>query len=577
MIAARVRSAVALVAIVFPFLLPLAERGSRASAPPGPYVVTDLGTLGGLSAQASDINDAGQIVGYATTAASGARAFRWQDGVMMDLGTLGGPSSQANAINAWGDVVGSSRFSSASGTHAMLWVNGTRTDLTPSQDGSAANAINDAGQVVGTKGHAMAFLWQNGVTTDLGHLGGGGSFGADINAAGVVVGTASSSHVTALGPMQHAFAWQNGVMTDLGVLPGTDESGASAINDAGQIVGSSGHTDPDTYEVTSRSFLYENGQMIALPIPSSESGAADINDAGVIVGAMRTAGGFSNYHGYVYSDGVATNLNALIAPGSGLHIAWATGINDAGQISAVAYDARGSYHAVLLTPVAADTPIVSIADASATEGHAGTRSVTLTVTLSAASATPVTVSYATANGSAVAGSDYSAASGTLTFAAGETSRTVTVAIAGDRHGEANETLVVNLSQASAGSAIGDGQALVTIVDDEPRITIGDVSRNEGHNGTTAFTFTLALSQASDVPVSVSFATADGSARAGEDYAAATGQVTLAAGQTTRTINVAVTGDRRSEAQEVFYVNLSAAAAGFVSDGLGTGVIRNDDR
>jgi probable HAF family extracellular repeat protein len=539
--------------------------------------VTDLGTLGGLSAQAYDINDAGQIVGYATTAASGARAFRWQDGVMTDLGTLGGPSSQANAINALGSVVGSSRISTGSATHAMLWVNGIRTDLTPSHDGSVASAINDAGQVVGTKSHAMAFLWQNGVTTDLGHLGGGGSFGADINGAGVVVGAAYTNHVTELGPMRHAFVWANGMMTDLGVLPGTDESGASAINNAGQIVGSSGHTDPVSYEVTSQSFVYENGQMFALPVPSSESGAADINDAGVIVGTMRAAGGFSSHHGYVYADGVATNLNALIAPGSGLHIAWATAINNAGQISAVAYDARGGYHAVLLTPVAPDTPVIAIADASVSEGHGGTRSATLTVALSAPSTAPVTVSYATANGSAVAGSDYEPASGSVTFAAGETSRTLSIEITGDRIGEPNERVLVNLSHASDGAAIGDGQAVITIADDEPRLTIGDVSRNEGHAGTTAFTFTVTLSQASDVPVIVSFATADGSARAGEDFAAASGQLTFAAGQTARTIGVAVTGDRRSEGQEVFYVNLSAAAAGFVTDSQGTGIIRNDDR
>ena len=64
-----------------------------------------------------------------------------------------------------------------------------------------------------------------------------------------------------------------------------------AINSLGQIVGSSGHTDPETYEVTSRSFLYEDGVMIALPVPSYQSNAADINDSGVVVGTMRAAGG----------------------------------------------------------------------------------------------------------------------------------------------------------------------------------------------------------------------------------------------------------------------------------------------
>ena len=124
--------------------------------------------------------------------------------------------------------------------------------------------------------------------------------------------------------MPHAFLWQDGVMTDLGVLPGQEDSGASAINNLGQIVGSSGTTDPETYEVTSQSFLYESGVMTALPVPSSESYAGDINDAGVVVGTMRAGGGFSKWHAYIYADGVVTDLNSRLQPGSGLHILYAT-------------------------------------------------------------------------------------------------------------------------------------------------------------------------------------------------------------------------------------------------------------
>ncbi len=65
--------------------------------------------------------------------------------------------------------------------------------------------------------------------------------------------------------------------------------------------------------------------MTALPVPSWESYAADINDSGVVVGTMRAAGGFSNYHAYIYADGVVTNLNSLIPSGSGLHLVYAHG------------------------------------------------------------------------------------------------------------------------------------------------------------------------------------------------------------------------------------------------------------
>ncbi len=227
--------------------------------------------------------------------------------------------------------------------------------------------------------------------------------------------------------------------------------------------------DPETYEMTSQSFLYEDGVMTALPVPSSESYAGDINDAGVVVGTMRAGGGFSNWHAYIFADGVVTDLNSRLQPGSGLHILYANAINSDGQIVGVAYDAQAHYHAVLLTPVAPGTPVVNIGDATVTEGHAGTQSATLTVTLSTAPSQAVTLSYSTANGTAAAGSDYQSASGTVTFQAGQTSKTISVLVNGDRAGELNETFTVNVGVTSGAAALGDSQGAVTIVDDEPRV------------------------------------------------------------------------------------------------------------
>jgi probable HAF family extracellular repeat protein len=560
----RVVGAAALTLILLPSLR---TDGLQSAAPPGPYVVTDLGTFGGVqSAHAHDINDAGQVVGIART-----HAFRWQNGEMTDLGTLGGTSSSASAINGVGQVVGSASTAAPSTTHAVRWDDGATTNLTPGVP-SSATGINDAGQVIGNFTNARAFLWDNSVITDLGQLGNGGAFASDINNARQIVGSSSA----------HAFLWDNTVMTDLGVLPGHEESGASAINNLGQIVGSSGTTDPETYEVTSQSFLYEGGVMTALPVPSTESYAADINDAGMVVGTMRTAGGFSKWHAYVYADGVVTDLNSRLQPGSGLHILFAHAINSDGQIVGVAYDAQAHYHAVLLTPLAPGTPVASIGDASVSEGHVGTRPTSLTVTLSTASSQPVTLSYSTSDGTAAAGSDYEAISGTVTFLAGETSKTLSVIVNGDRAGELNETFKVNLAVTSGTAVLGDSQGVGTIVDDEPRVGVTSVTKNEGNSGTTPFVFTVTLSAASTAAVSLNFATANGSALTPDDYTAASGSLSFAAGETSKTITVGVRGEKLREGQEVFYVNLSNAVGAYIPQSWGvniqgTGVVKNDDR
>src|SRR5205085_350627 len=129
-----------------------------------------------------------------------------------------------------------------------------------------------------------------------------------------------------------------------------------------------------------------------------------------------------------------------------------------------------------------------------TEGNTGTKAATFTVTLSAASSQSVTVAYTTADGSATAGSDYLAASGTLTIPAGQTSGTITVLVNGDRLAEPTETFVVNLS-APTNATIADGQGIGTILDDEPRISINDVTVTEGNTGTVNATFTVSLSVA----------------------------------------------------------------------------------
>jgi hypothetical protein len=223
-------------------------------------------------------------------------------------------------------------------------------------------------------------------------------------------------------------------------------------------------------------------------------------------------------------------------------------------------------------------PTIRIHDVTVTEGNTGTVAAPFFVSLSAASTQPITVAYATGNGTATAGSDYQAASGTLTFAPGETSKTITVLVKGDRVGEPNEAFVVNLSS-STNATIGDGHGVGTIVDDEPRVSISDVSKKEGKkNQTTLFTFTVTLSAAYDQPITTSFKTTDGTAKTSDqDYVARTGTLTFNPGETTKTITIEVKGDSKREADEAFYLDLFGNSSNSLfTKSRGHGAIWNDD-
>ncbi|HEX4996660.1 MAG TPA: Calx-beta domain-containing protein, partial [Terriglobia bacterium] len=128
-----------------------------------------------------------------------------------------------------------------------------------------------------------------------------------------------------------------------------------------------------------------------------------------------------------------------------------------------------------------DLPRLSVADVSVTEGNSGAKTVAVTVTLSAASPFPVTVSYATSNGTATTPSDYQSASGTLTFAAGVTTQTINVVVVGDRVKESNETFKVILSNPT-GATIATSTATVTILDDEKALLADAPSSGRGANG-----------------------------------------------------------------------------------------------
>ena len=169
----------------------------------------------------------------------------------------------------------------------------------------------------------------------------------------------------------------------------------------------------------------------------------------------------------------------------------------------------------------------------------------------------------------------------MTFASGETSKTVSVSTIDDTAVEGTETFYVNLSGASGGATIGQSQGVGTINDNDtappptpPSFSVSNAaSVNEG---CTVF-YTVTRSGSTTGTYSVSFATANGSAAAGSDYNANSGTLTFASGETSKTISVSTIDDSAYEGDETVLVNLSSPSGGAtIGTAQGTGTILAND-
>ena len=217
-------------------------------------------------------------------------------------------------------------------------------------------------------------------------------------------------------------------------------------------------------------------------------------------------------------------------------------------------------------------PTVSLGDLTSAE-VAGT--VNLVATLSAASEKSITVDYATSDGTATAGSDYTSGSGTITFAPGSTSENVPVAVLADTTDEANETVTVTLSNPT-NVTLNDAIGELTITDDDsaPSISIADVTIPD--ETAVARTATVSLSAASAKTVAVDFATADGTATATNDYSSASGTLTFNPGVTSQTVSVTIIQDSIDEPDETFTIGLSNPVNASISVATGTMTITDDE-
>ena len=236
-----------------------------------------------------------------------------------------------------------------------------------------------------------------------------------------------------------------------------------------------------------------------------------------------------------------------------------------------------------------DQPSLSITDALVIEGDSGTTNVTLQVTLSEQSLVPVTVSYAAVDGTAkLSDNDYVGTLGSLTFAVGETSKTITVVVKGDTKFEANETFAVQLSNPT-GATIAKSAGTVTIENDDYRTLVGiaatDTDKFEGNSGRTPFTFTLARTGSLDGDVTVQWAVAGSGSKPADRFdfvggVLPSGTVRIGAGRQSQAVIVNAFCDLVAEYDEGFTITVTSVAGSSVGKLEGkttaTGIVRNDD-
>ena len=232
---------------------------------------------------------------------------------------------------------------------------------------------------------------------------------------------------------------------------------------------------------------------------------------------------------------------------------------------------------------APNVPGIIANDASVIEGNSGTNYLNFNLSLTMTSALPVTVQYATTDGTAssvawgVGTPDYVAVTGTVTFPPGSTNQVVQVPVLGDTILEPDETLYLNLSVPTQ-AWIARAAATGTILNDDatPTLSIAPVSVVEGDSGLLNAVFNVSLSSPSLTTVTVDYFTSDQTAQAGSDYLQTAGTLTFNPGDTNLTISVPVIGDLVPEPDETFVVNLTNAQNAIIVVSNAVGTILNDD-
>lgn len=208
-----------------------------------------------------------------------------------------------------------------------------------------------------------------------------------------------------------------------------------------------------------------------------------------------------------------------------------------------------------------DFPFLSVSDTSMQEGDAGDALLSFTVSLDQAGVEEITVDYASSDVTASAGSDYTAATGTLAIPAGDTAAIIDVTVSGDTETETDEQLLVNLLSVSANARIADDEGVgVVLNDDLPKVSIEPSFIEEPDSGSQLLTLFAVLNAPASSDVVVGYATTPGSATPGSDYIENTGAITIPAGDVSAPIQMEILGDTLIEGSETIEIVLTSVSA-----------------
>jgi large repetitive protein len=496
-------------------------------------------------------------------------------------------SAQRVTITGVDDTVTDGSVSYSITTAAAISGDSRYNNLNPA-DVSVSNGDNDATSVVVTP--------VSGLTTT--EAGGTASFTVALGSkpsANVVIGLSSSNTAEGtVSPASLTFTSANWNVAQRVTVKGVDDKVVDGNKAFTIVTAASVSTDAAFNNINPADVAVTNTDNdVANIVVTPASGLATTEKAGtatfgVKLGSQPTANVMIGLSSSDTTEGTVSpaSLTFTSANWSTEQRVTVTGVNDTftdgnktySIITAAATSTDAAYNnrnAVDVGVTNRDDESISFAANVNVNESAGNASLTVQLSGSPETGNNVTVAYATFDKGAVANSDYTAATGTLTFAPGETTKTVTVPITNDTVGEDTESVQVKLTNPVNGVVSADTGTINIQPNDKISFSATSVKVNENVRTTT---ITVKLNGPNSTQsTSVNYATSNGTATAGSDYTAASGTLTFAANETSKTVVVTIADDTIGEADEQFTLTLSSPVNGtVVTPSTSTVVIATND-